>query len=137
MTDEKETMAKEKFKLLYDSYDDVHKRFVTNAYTTTTIMLVILGWLLSDTDSSTKALKSSWLILWGARAIIVAAALSIISAFWRLKSVSTRLRAKLDKLKYVDSSFYDQHDIPGRIMAPAIGLNVLLCTLICALLFGM
>ena len=125
--------AKEQFNALYGSYARAYERFVENAYKVTTLMLVILGWLLSS-DTARKFLDTDHLVLTLCVVLIALAAISIFTTFLRLTRLYASLRMKLDQLAYIDSGSYDQHRISGAMIIAVIGQNLLLCALIEVLL---
>ena len=88
------SISKEQFTALYGSYARAYERFVENAYKTTTLMLVILGWLLSS-DSARAFLHLDRTILTLCVLLIALAALSIWITFRRLAKLSAALRVKL------------------------------------------
>ena len=126
-------VAKEQFSALYGSYARAYERFVENAYKVTTLMLVVLGWLLSS-ETARKFLHEDHAVLMLCVLLIALAALSIFTTFLRLTRLSVTLRAKLDQLAYIDSVFYDQHRISQPMIVAVIGQNLLLCALIAVLL---
>jgi len=127
------SLAKEQFSALYGSYARAYERFVENAYKVTTLMLVILGWLLSS-DTARKFLNGDHLVLILCVLLIALAAISIFTTFRRLTRLSAALRLKLDQLAYIDSTSYDQHRISRPMIIAVIGQNLLLCALIEVLL---
>ena len=126
-------IAKEQFTVLYGSYARAYERFVENAYKTTTIMLVVLGWLLSS-DSARAFLRSDHTVLTLCVLLIALAALSIWATFHRLAKLSAGLRVQLEQLADVEAGFYDQHRIVPPMYLAVMGQNLLLCALIEALL---
>jgi hypothetical protein len=133
MTPENSTAAKDEFNALYGSYARAYERFVENAYKTTTLMLVILGWLLSS-EAARRFLHEDRTVLALCVLLIAFAAVSIWATFRRLAALSASLREKLDRLAYVHADSYDQHRIGRSTLVAVIGQNLLLCLLIEVLL---
>ncbi len=133
MTPQDASLTKERFNALYSSYARAYERFVENAYKTTTLMLVILGWLLSS-DTARRFLHEERAVLAVCILLIGVAAVSIWATFRRLTALSASLRMKLDELAYMDSESYDQHRIVAPMVVAVIGQNILLCLLIEVLL---
>ena|SRR5436305_13021709 len=127
------SVAKEQFSALYGSYARAYERFVENAYKVTTLMLVILGWLLSS-DPARHFLTADRTVLTLCVLLIALAALSIWTTFRRLAGLSVSLRTKLDQLAYIESGSYDQHRLSRPMIVAVIGQNLLLCALIEVLL---
>jgi len=126
-------IAKEQFTVLYGSYARAYERFVENAYKTTTIMLIVLGWLLSS-ESARTLLRSDHTVLTMCVLLIALAALSIWVTFHRLAKSSAGLRGQLEHLAYIEARFYDQHRIVPLMYLAVLGQNLLLCALVETLL---
>ncbi len=125
---------KGKFLILYGSYSRAYERFLENGFKALATFLVVLGWLLSS-DTAQKFLAANAAMRWGAIALIVLAALFVVSTFRHVSRLSMSLRSKLDELAFLEPSFYEQYRITRLIYWSVVGQNLLLCLFaVCVLL---
>jgi hypothetical protein len=129
MTVDDFAVRREKFNALYTSYARAYERFLENGFKTSTVLLVILGWLLSS-ESARKFFTEHTPALWVSMVLIGLGALSLFATFHRLSRLSASLRARLDALSFIESDFCDQHRIPPLIYWSVIGQNLMVCLLI-------
>jgi len=129
MTADDFAIRKERFNALYTSYARAYERFLENGFKTSTLLFVVLGWLLSS-DAARTFLRDYKLVLWLSIALIGLGAVSLCATFHRLSRLSRSLRARLVALSFIESDFYDQHRIPSLIYWSVIGQNLLVCALI-------
>ena len=125
---------KEQFAVLYASYARVYERFLENGFKTSTVLLVVLGWLLTSDKARDYLSQHSWAVGMCA-ALVVTGAVSLCAAFHRLYRLSQLLRKRLDALSFVEAQYYEQHHIPALIYLSVIGQNLFACLLI-LFLFG-
>lgn len=128
MSDSDTSVRKEEFSVLYASYARAYERFLDNGFKTSTVLLVVLGWLLSS-ESARDFITSHSFIAGVCMAMLSLGAISLWTTFHRLYRLSQTLRARLDALGFLEPRFYDQHAIPRLLYAAVIGQNVLLCAL--------
>lgn len=126
---------KERFQELYGSYARAYERFLENGFKTSTALLVILGWLLSSSNAQNYFAKHDH-DRWVAIGLIFLAAVFLCLTFHRLSSVSRSLRARLDKLNFMQPEYHQQHQIVPLIYWAVVGQNLLACVLIERILWG-
>jgi hypothetical protein len=126
---------KERFQALYGSYVRAYERFPENGFKTSTALLVILGWLLSSSNAR-DYFADHVQDRWGAIGLISIAAVFLCLTFHRLSSLSRSLRARLDKLAFIQPEYYRQHQIVPLIYWAVVGQNFLACILIERILWG-
>ena len=127
---------RERFLALYASYVRLYERFLENGFRISTLLLVVIGWLLGS-EVVRSYLRASPAIRWAAIVIVALGAASIYLSFRRIALLSVRLRRRLDDLNYVEPEVYEQHEIPRVIYRSVIGQNLFACALVIGILLSL
>ena len=127
---------RERFLALYASYVRLYERFLENGFRISTLLVVLIGWLLGSQDIR-NFIRASPAIRWAAIVVVALGAASIYFSFRRIALLSIKLRGRLDDLNYVGSDAYEQHEIPRVIYRSVIGQNIFACVLIIGILLSL
>ena len=127
---------RERFLALNASYVRLYERFLETGFRLSTLLLVLIGWLLGSEDIR-NFIKASPAIRWGAIMVAALGAASIYLSFRRIARLSVKVRGRLDDLNYVGPDVYEQHEIPRVIYRSVIGQTLFACVLIIGILLSL
>lgn len=127
---------RERFLALYASYVRLYERFLENGFKISTLLLVLMGWLLGSAEIR-NFIRESPAIRWSAIVVVAFGAVSIYLSFKRIALLSVKLRRRLDELNYVEPEVYEQHEIPRVIYRTVIGQNIFACALVIGILLSL
>ena len=117
--------AKDKFDVLYKTLADYSDRFVGRFLSTLGFQLVVLGWLLTS-ESARNFFHSSRPGTIGTVAFAFMMGLSFPPSIGRVWKTHLRAAERLDKLGYMEKSFYELHVLPDWYPVLAIAIVELL-----------
>jgi len=116
---------KEKFTLLFEMLKFYYSSPLDGLVRTSAILLVVAGWMASSDAVQRQLDLNPWLRWWGLTLIAVGEGLYLYIS-WRVYLRSKITSRLLDELAYMETKYYANYRIPGRVMAAYCVASILI-----------
>lgn len=111
------------FNILYQTLEKYNERFVKASMTMTTVLFVVIGWLL--TSSSVHDIFSDNLPGTIAALVVIAILIGIYTAsMLRVYNVNHKVYSLLQRLNYVDEMYYTHHKLANSYKHFGLWVNI-------------